>query len=237
MCKIGLHSWDGCKCTVCGKIRAEQHFSNNMHKYSIPEWNIEFMIPNDWEVVFENQWDHSNYIVFGVAGPQSFNQRPSFILITQVVREDGASLDSYMDNAIVQLKNNFSNFQLIKKSKGVYKGVPSAEMEYVYPSKNGNVRELNITNFFGEKEKLSFQFVCEASDKTAINDQMLQRKIIDSLKIGANGIRVPYLKPHGFSSNCEICGHTITEPNALFNGKNAMSCFCDKCWRTSDSPI
>jgi len=24
-CKIGFHSWDGCQCTICGKIRAAEH--------------------------------------------------------------------------------------------------------------------------------------------------------------------------------------------------------------------
>ena len=24
-CKIGLHSWDGCKCTICGKTRDAEH--------------------------------------------------------------------------------------------------------------------------------------------------------------------------------------------------------------------
>lgn len=24
-CKIGLHTWDGCKCSACGKVRKDQH--------------------------------------------------------------------------------------------------------------------------------------------------------------------------------------------------------------------
>jgi hypothetical protein len=24
-CKIGLHSWNGCKCSICGKIRDKHH--------------------------------------------------------------------------------------------------------------------------------------------------------------------------------------------------------------------
>lgn len=34
-CKIGLHSWDGCKCTECNKVRDEQHdWSQNCEKCS-----------------------------------------------------------------------------------------------------------------------------------------------------------------------------------------------------------
>lgn len=211
-------------------------FSIDMRKYSIPEWNIEFMIPNDWEIIIENHWEHPNYFVFAIAGPQSVGPRSTVLLITQVVKDDGTGLDTYMDNAIKQLKNGFANFELIKKIKNTYKGVPSAEMEYTYQTSNGKIRELNITNYFGETQKLSFQFVCESSDNTAKNDQILQRSIINSMRIGANGIRVPYLNPRGFSLNCKICGRTLTEPNALFKGMNTMSCICDNCWRTEDSP-
>jgi hypothetical protein len=236
-CKLGLHSWDGYKCAECGKIRDEQHnLSIKMRKYSIPEWNIEFMIPNEWEIIIENHWEQPNYFVFAIAGHQTDSIKPTLMLITQIVKDDGTGLDVYMDNAIKQLKNGFANFELIKKFKCTYKGVPSAEMEYTYETSNGKIRELNITNYFGETQKLSFQFVCEASNNTAKNDQILQRSIINSLRIGSNGIRVPYLNPHGFSLNCKICGRTLTEPNALFKGMNAMSCICDNCWRTEDSP-
>jgi len=35
-CKIGIHSWKGCKCTECGKTRNEQHeWSNDCEKCSI----------------------------------------------------------------------------------------------------------------------------------------------------------------------------------------------------------
>jgi len=207
-------------------------FSPKIRKYRLDGWNIEFYIPIDWKVNFEDQPNPPSYCVFGISGQRETGSQPSLLLFTQIVEESGEDLSVYMDEAERQLRKKFDNFTLIKKWKDNYQDCPSVIMEYQYQGSGGIIQELNMTTFFGKQHLLAFQFICEADKDTVEQDRILQHKIINSLKVGMRGIRVPYLSPLGKSaSKCAVCGSHLSEPNALFNKRESVVFLCDQCWR------
>ncbi len=203
-----------------------------MRAYSLDEWNLKLDIPAQWEILFQERPNLPNYEIIGVCGPQLYGPKPSVLIMAQIVEDDGEGINAYMNNAEQQLGRMFRNLKMIKKSIGNYKGVPSAIMEYQYQANNGWVQELNVTAFFGGRIQLALQFICEANKETVKSDRIIQNAIINSLKIGSAGVRVPFLEPRGGnSSNCAYCGCSLSKPNATFSGTSSMTCLCGKCWK------
>ena len=52
--------------------------------YSPDDWNIEFDIPTDWEILFEERPEPPNYGVFGMIGQRTGGPRPSVLLLDLV---------------------------------------------------------------------------------------------------------------------------------------------------------
>lgn len=205
----------------------------NMRVYRPDGWNIEFDIPTEWDVVIEGLPEPPNYAVFGIVGKRADGPRPSLILMTQVVEHSGNGLDAYMAGAERQFRQNFRAFHPIKSSCETYQGVPTAVMEYSYHGNSGLIQELNMTAFFGERTRLAFQFICEADKRCVSEARAIQRQVINSIRIGSRGIRVPYLRLEGHSaSSCCACGKAISKANALFLGAKPVACYCDQCWQT-----
>jgi hypothetical protein len=203
-------------------------------EYAAPEWNLALDYPAEWSVMLQDHPEPPSYVVVGLVGPKAEGPRSSLLLLTRLGRDTGEGLSAFSSAATAQLRGMFTEFQLIRQQEGVYHGVPCAVLDYSYETDNGRVQELNMTAFFGDRVNLALQFVANADASVADRERAIQLTVVNSLRIGRRGLRVPYLELTGSAaSRCAACGCALSRPNALFDGRKPIACYCDRCWRST----
>lgn len=187
-------------------------------QYSNNEYNFSLSIPDDWEIVFENQVDNPPWTQpVRLAGPKRAVMRPYITIVAAIVQDSTTELSDYMQKAESDLRPAFSDFKLISKEEKYLLDWPSAWMTYTYQGENNQVQELNVTIFFGKGRLFWFQFICEADKSEAETVFRIFHNIINSLKVGSAGLRHPNVILSG-ASRCLRCGRSFNSSDSV----NAM---------------
>lgn len=217
---------------LLGKEPASGEDLSRLINYKNSEWNFSLMIPDNWEVSSENDLRNVPWVSpVRIMEPVTEGPRTSITILAQILAEDGSGLDPYMNNAEEQLRGYFKEFRLISKEQRTLLNFPAAWMSYTYQGGNGKIKELNVTAFFGSGNMLAFQFLCESDYARGKENTQLFEKMINNLKAGSAGIRLPFVELAGAYS-CSQCGIEFSseqEPNAMLNLESGLIGICNEC--------
>lgn len=217
---------------LLGKEPASVDNLSNLVSYKNSVWNFSLMIPDNWEISSENDLRNVPWVSpVRLFEPVTEGPRTSITILTQILAEDGSGLSPYMNKAEEQLRGYFKEFRMISKDQRTLLNWPVAWMTYTYQGGNGKIKELNVTAFFGSGNMLAFQFLCESDYARGKENCQLFEKIINSLKAGNAGIRLPFVKLAGAYS-CSQCGIALSsehEPNAMINLVSGLTGICNEC--------
>ncbi|MBL8008238.1 MAG: hypothetical protein JNJ56_11965 [Ignavibacteria bacterium] len=206
--------------------------------YLNKESNFALSLPVGWEVVYENHYGEFPFFEpVRIVGPQGIKTKPYITIVTVFGGGTNNPLE-YMEEAEREFRKLFMNFRLDSKNVHNIFLFPSAWMIFTYQNEAGFRKELNVSIFFvvriNESKilELRFQFICETDEQQADKDFTDFERIINSLQIGAAGIRLPQLTLAGVKS-CLFCDKPFTDgekPNAMINLKShRLISICDKC--------
>lgn len=226
------------RCPNCD-YRFEVNFpasASGFRTYDHAKMRFRLSIPSDFTVQDEvTAQEPPNIIVARLMGPLEGGIRPCVTMVTQLLKNENVSLQSYRDRAAGQLAEVFGGFHLLEEQDVTFLRHPAALMRYGYRTRDHDIEELHLAAFLGNGDhRLMFQFLCESAAATAERDHQVFRRIIASMQVErfSLGLRLPFVSLQD-ATQCNQCDRPFTDGEAVtarmsLSGRGILS-LCTDC--------